>query len=278
MAITCPKCGSQFDATLFQFGNRVRCRCGAEVEYPGTDMRAGHVVAQGEAKAVSHEDRYDRFQLVLLPGLGADWRQWEPQKLAFPGLMVPPWIPPLRGDTLPTYAARLAETVPRQKPLILGGSSFGGMLACEMTRHLQPKAVILIGSCRSPKSLNRGVLSLRPILCRIPYWGIRITKPLAPFAVQTFRNLKPKFRRLCTTMFQEADPRWIRWAIGAILRWQPTPLADTSVFHIHGQRDRMIRASTVAPDFMVPDGGHLINLSHAAQVNDFIGKVLTSLK
>ena len=78
-------------------------------------------------------------------------------------------------------------------------------------------------------------------------------------------------------MFQEADPGLMRWAIGAILSWQPTPLADTPVFHIHGQRDRMIRASTVAPDCLLPDGGHLINLSHAAEVNDFIRKVLTSV-
>ena len=137
-------------------------------------------------------------------GWAADRRQWGPHELAFPGLIVPPWIPPLRGDTLPTYAARLAETVPCPKPLVLGGSSFGGMLACEMARHLHARAVILVGSCRSPKSFNRGVRSLRPLLCRIPRWGIRISKPLAPLAVQTFRNLKPEFRRLCVTMFQEA--------------------------------------------------------------------------
>jgi hypothetical protein len=53
MAITCPRCGSEFDATLFQFGHRVRCRCGAEIEYPGTDQRSGHVLAQSEAKAVT---------------------------------------------------------------------------------------------------------------------------------------------------------------------------------------------------------------------------------
>ncbi len=57
MAITCPKCGSEFDATLFEFGHRVRCLCGAEVEYPGTDLRAGHVAVQGEQKIASHEDR-----------------------------------------------------------------------------------------------------------------------------------------------------------------------------------------------------------------------------
>ena len=53
MAITCPRCGSEFDATLFQFGHRVRCRCGAEVVYPGTDLRAGHVLAQGADKATA---------------------------------------------------------------------------------------------------------------------------------------------------------------------------------------------------------------------------------
>ncbi len=53
MAITCPRCGSEFDATLFEFGNRVHCDCGTKVEYPGTDQRSGHVLSQGEAKAVA---------------------------------------------------------------------------------------------------------------------------------------------------------------------------------------------------------------------------------
>jgi pimeloyl-ACP methyl ester carboxylesterase len=83
---------------------------------------------------------------------------------------------------------------------------------------------------------------------------------------------------MCATMFQGIDPEFARWAIGAILRWQPTPLADTPVFHIHGQGDRMIRASMVTPDCLVPDGAHLINLSHAVQVNDFICKVLASAR
>ena len=57
MAITCPRCGAEFDATLFQFGHRVRCQCGAEVAYPGTDERAGHVEGPGKHETISHEDR-----------------------------------------------------------------------------------------------------------------------------------------------------------------------------------------------------------------------------
>jgi len=42
MAITCPRCKAEFDATLFQFGHCVCCGCGAEVRYPDVDLRGGH--------------------------------------------------------------------------------------------------------------------------------------------------------------------------------------------------------------------------------------------
>ena len=45
MAITCPRCGAGFDVTLFQFGHRVRCDCGAVLEFPGVDLRSGHTVS-----------------------------------------------------------------------------------------------------------------------------------------------------------------------------------------------------------------------------------------
>jgi hypothetical protein len=37
MAITCPRCGTGFDVTLFQFGHCIQCDCGAWL-----DLRSGH--------------------------------------------------------------------------------------------------------------------------------------------------------------------------------------------------------------------------------------------
>jgi putative protease len=37
VAIVCPRCGAAYDVTLFQFGRRVHCDCGAWV-----DLRGGH--------------------------------------------------------------------------------------------------------------------------------------------------------------------------------------------------------------------------------------------
>jgi pimeloyl-ACP methyl ester carboxylesterase len=146
-----------------------------------------------------------------------------------------------------------------------------------MACRLQAKAAILIGSCRSPAAFNPWALRLRPLLCRLPRWAITITKPLAPLGVQMFRNLQPENKRLFATMYQHADAEFMRWAIGAMLNWSPTSLAGTPVFHIHGRLDRIILASMVAADVIIPDGGHMINLSHAATVNDFIAKVLATV-
>jgi len=212
----------------------------------------------------------DRCQLVLIPGLGADGRQWEPQRRALADVFVPPWIPPDRKETLPSYAARLAATIPREKPIVLGGSSFGGMLACEMACLLRPKALVLIGSCRSADAIRQEVRWLRPILSHLPAWGIAAVKPLTPLVLYTFGGLTPEQRRLCAAMLRDSDPHRLRWAMGAILHWRPSALDGVPVFQIHGRRDRMIRAERVAADVVLPDGGHLINMSHAEQVNDFI--------
>ena len=45
MAITCPRCGAGFDVTLFQFGRRVRCDCGAWV-----DLTRGHLLPDPDQK------------------------------------------------------------------------------------------------------------------------------------------------------------------------------------------------------------------------------------
>ena len=110
----------------------------------------------------------------------------------------------------------------------------------------------------------------RPVLSHLPAWGVAAIKPVAPLVLYTFGGLTAEQRRLCAAMFCASGRDWLRWAIGAILHWRPNPIPDLPVFHIHGRRDRMIRASRVAADEVLPDGGHLINMSHAEAVNAFI--------
>ncbi len=212
------------------------------------------------------------LQLILLPGLGADHRLLEPQRAAFPQLIVPPWIPPRKHESLPQYAERMAQTVapPHDVPLVLGGVSFGGMLAYEMARWLKPDTVVLIASCRTRKSLRPIYSPGRWLLPLIPVQTWNVAKMLSGPLLRIKHRRSIAKRELLIAMFRDADSRFMHWILQALLRWEPTPLEGIPVFHIHGGRNPLIPARRVEADVVIPNGGHLINVTHANEVNDFL--------
>jgi pimeloyl-ACP methyl ester carboxylesterase len=214
--------------------------------------------------------------LVLLPGLGADDRLFEAQKAAFTDLAVPPWIVPGRQEKLPNYAARMAETIAPRRPTILGGSSFGGMVAYEMASYLRPQAVVLIGSCRSPAAVRPMLRRTRALVPLIAVQAFALAKWAAPLGLRLFSPFTPQQRRLCAAMFKEADCGFLKWACRTVLDWQPSGPPPVPVFQIHGQKDPIMPARLVEADEVIPDGGHLISLTHPQQVNDFIQRAINS--
>ena len=216
-------------------------------------------------------------RLILLPGLGADKRQWQPQRTEFPELVVPAWLTPQRREPLAEYAARMAETIEPVSPLVLGGSSFGGMVAYEMARHLDAVAVVLIGSCRSRWGIRASLRFFRRLGAVVPAPVFRLAKVVSPLVVGRFTGLPPQVRRLCVEMFQDADSRLMSWACSAIPDWTPAPLEKVPVYQIHGEKDRIIPLAGVDADEIVPDAGHLINLTHPEQVNAMIRTAMAAV-
>ena len=184
---------------------------------------------------------------------------------AFPQLIVPPWIPPRKNESLPDYAARMAETVTplRDRPLVLGGVSFGGMLAYEMARRLKPDVVVLIASCRTLRSIRPVIRAGRRLLPWIPVWTWSVAKLISGPVVRIRLGVPPGQKDMAIRMFKESDSRFMHWTLQAILNWDPQPLPGIRVVQIHGGRDPLIPARRVEADLLIPDGGHMINVSHA---------------
>jgi pimeloyl-ACP methyl ester carboxylesterase len=81
-------------------------------------------------------------------------------------------------------------------------------------------------------------------------------------------------QQLCLSMFRDADVSFMQWGLRAILEWNPAPLEGIPIRQIHGTRDRLIPARKVSADELIAGGGHLINLTHAEQVNHFLRGVV----
>lgn len=214
--------------------------------------------------------------LILFSGLSADHQVLALQKLAWPQLVVPKWLVPEPNESLSDYCRRFAMQLDPQQPVVLGGVSFGGIVALEMARHVRPECVVLIGSVRTPDELPWRIRMFRPFRHLVHWIPIRLLQWLAVWAakgtvrIQTVGEVARQFR--------DADPRVMRWSLWAILSWRKPPEVPSPVYQIHGARDFVFPVSLTHPDRVVPTGGHLICITHAEEVNEFLGECLADVK
>lgn len=207
--------------------------------------------------------------LIMLPGMGADARLFQSQLERFPTLRVPAWISPRTGDSLRAYAYRLAGAVDPGVPFIVGGASFGGVVALEMLPHLRARACVLIGSIRSPAELSRKWRLLRPLALL----GPERLRELAALGTSVPGLGRKTARRLAKLARPEVG--FVRWAMCAVLRWQPTPLPrGVPIFQIHGELDDTLPASLTRADVVVPGGRHALSLFNPTAVNQFLSQIL----
>ena len=212
-----------------------------------------------------------RTPLILLSGMAADGSLFTPQREAFPHLIAPAWIDALPQESLRAYAARLAGTLDPGRPCIVGGASFGGIVALEMATHLQATACVLISSVRSPLEMPWWYRLFRPAALMSPSrlgWAAghaaEISSPSLP---------RSTVRRLQHLSRPRAE--FLRWATWAVLRWQPSPgVQNVRVLQIHGNADRTFPIRFTRPDVVVAGGGHLLTLTHPKIVNEFLHRAV----
>ena len=212
----------------------------------------------------------ETMSLILFSGLAADANVFMPQKLAFPQLIVPAWPKPQSDDTLDSYCDHLAGMIRPDRDAIMGGASFGGIIALHVAQRLRPSAVILIGSIRSPTELPGWVRSCHRLKPLVPLIPVRLLQ--ACCAPVTSKVARRWFPHLCglARQFRGSDPIVFKWSLARILDWTTAPDINCPIFHIHGDRDFVLPMRHTKPDAVVNGGGHVISLTHPTEVNAFI--------
>jgi len=70
--------------------------------------------------------------------------------------------------------------------------------------------------------------------------------------------------------FSDANPTIFKWSIQQILQWDQAPDLPCPVYRIHGNRDLVLPPSSKFNGHRIGSGGHVISLTHASQVNEFL--------
>jgi hypothetical protein len=148
------------------------------------------------------------------------------------------------------------------------------MLAYEMAPLLRPALVVLIASCTTPAALPWHSRRMANLALALPRRVLRPPRPAWPLVAWAFGAGSGPGRDVIEHCVRTASPDFVQWGLAAILSWQPSPRPHAPIVHLHGGQDRLIPAHRVQATQVVPAAGHLLNVTHARAVNEWLAGVL----
>ncbi len=192
-------------------------------------------------------------RLIILPGMGATAEMYDHvRNHVAPGIDFVDW-PVYRGETsYPEIAQRVADENGITERDIVGGSSFGGMVALEVAQLTKAKTVILIGS-----AMHSGeILPLFPFL--------------SPFTVSPESFVADTF--LMSSLFAQSDPLFTAAMCSYLPAWQGYRTPARRVRRIHGKKDYVIPCPTAGCE-VIDNAGHVLAITHPRETAAFLEKV-----
>jgi pimeloyl-ACP methyl ester carboxylesterase len=208
-------------------------------------------------------------RIIFFPGLGCDHRLVEPNRGIRLPIDVPKWIRPRdRDEPLADYARRMAETLEPRGPIYLAGVSLGAMIAQEIARYLPTRGVIILAGCRSWRGIPRSHWLVAEAAGRAPAIFAAPTRRVMPRVRILFGIKRREQVGLFESMLGEADLHLLRWSLLAPQNWPGVGPLDVPTLQVHGTIDHVLPRELAGPvDHQVVGAGHVMNVTHAAEVN-----------
>lgn len=212
-------------------------------------------------------------RIFFFTGLGADERAFAYLKITppFPKVYVS-WLTPEENESMAGYCLRLAKHYHIKNGDVLIGLSFGGMVATEINRHIEPALTILISSAatRQELPLPYRMAGKTGIYRLIPEKTLHKPGKLKYFL---FGLQKPQQRRLFDEIVMQSDVTFVRWAIRQVVTWNNTERPQRLV-KIHGTSDRILPLHKPSTDFIILGGSHFLTWEKADEVSDILNSLL----
>lgn len=245
-------------------------------------------------------EKKGEIPFFLFPALACNARLYGPQKEALGDLcrvILPNWLEPQRGETLPEFARRWGEVVwktyygpeaeetQRLDPGIgcfTGGLSFGGMVspfASDVLREhgLKVHQNIRISTFLYGNQIPRSLRFWWNLSSLLPFGGWNVIK-LSCWLELKLRGKGLSFKRHEILMqFLESPCVRCQRVVKMIANWRGEEQPhDFPTVQIHGLRDRLLPISLVeSPEVLRLDAGHLMTLTRPEEVNALLRELLS---
>ncbi len=208
-------------------------------------------------------------KIFAISGLGADKRIFKYLNLNA-DISAIDWIKTKKNEKLQTYAKRLIDEYKIHSNSCILGVSFGGLIAIEMSKLLNPKLTILISSIEK-KDLYKINFFIKKILKLTPLFFFKPPKLIANY----FFGAKNK--KLLFEILKDTNLDFAKWAINEFLNWKNMENINNCL-KIHGNKDRIIALKkNKRKTFIINGGGHFMIVDKAKEISKIINDRLKNL-
>ncbi|MDT8424163.1 MAG: alpha/beta hydrolase [Desulfuromonadales bacterium] len=215
-------------------------------------------------------------RLILLPGLAADERMYAPLRATGIDVETPRLLIPFDGEVLGDYAGRTAAELDVGAHDIIGGSSFGGLVAATIARQRPVAGLVLIGSTFGASGLGSAGRLFGGLLHLLPFALVgRVLTSDKAMARMFGIGAREDFA-IARTMFYDTPRQLIDQGSWMLRNCRETTPPDCPVFAIHGALDRVLSPPPVDCT-IIPDAGHGLPFTHPRQLADFLRTVQAKL-
>lgn len=84
-------------------------------------------------------------------------------------------------------------------------------------------------------------------------------------------------KQILKLILSETDPVFLKWAIDILLKWK-NEVNLLNLIHLHGNKDRILPIRLIKNPLIIKDGGHLMILNKAEQLNQLLIQLLENEK
>ncbi|QWX84339.1 alpha/beta hydrolase [Cellulophaga sp. HaHaR_3_176] len=199
-----------------------------------------------------------------ISGLGADKRVFDSLTLDFDFIPID-WITPNKNEPIECYSKRLSKIIDTKNEFCLIGVSFGGLIATEISKILNPKVTILISSAHTKNEL-------RPIF--IGFGKTKLIKLMPTFLFDPPRIIAKylfgaKNNKLLNDILDDTDLSFAKWAVYELTNWKNiTQLKN--ILKINGTNDKLIPPRGNTKMEVINNGGHFMIVDKADEVSEII--------
>jgi pimeloyl-ACP methyl ester carboxylesterase len=177
-----------------------------------------------------------------------------------------------KEETIESYASRLFETIDKTQPFSILGTSFGGLLAVEISKIVKPEKIIFVSSAKNRKELNP-LMKVSGSSNLLDFVSDSFVKKTITTGYSIGKKLVTPIKEIHSedieNMVNRIDGRLEKWIIKKINNWQgENPIVN--YLHLHGDKDPVFPIKNIENCITIKGGTHNMIVNKSEEIKELV--------